>query len=81
MDRDRSGRLCWRIDALLLFIKQYQECPFWLYHRAMAALAIQPDRAGMTPLAAQIYWAIRKGIENGRLPRARGCPPGSIWAV
>ena len=32
----------------------------------MAALAIQLDRARKTPLAAQIYRAIREGIENGR---------------
>src|ERR1700757_1873504 len=33
----------------------------------MAALSIQLDRARRTPLAAQIYSAIREGIENGRL--------------
>jgi GntR family transcriptional regulator/MocR family aminotransferase len=38
----------------------------------MAALPIQLDRARRIPLAAQIYWAIREGIENGRLAsRAR----------
>jgi GntR family transcriptional regulator / MocR family aminotransferase len=38
----------------------------------MAALPIQLDRARRVPLAAQIYWAIREGIENGRLAsRAR----------
>jgi GntR family transcriptional regulator/MocR family aminotransferase len=38
----------------------------------MAALRIQLDRAGRSPLAAQIYAAIRAGIENGRLgPGAR----------
>src|ERR1700752_3729739 len=33
----------------------------------MAALAIQLDRARRIPLAAQIYSAVREGIENGRL--------------
>jgi GntR family transcriptional regulator / MocR family aminotransferase len=38
----------------------------------MAGLPIQLDRARRIPLAAQIYWAIREGIENGRLAsRAR----------
>jgi GntR family transcriptional regulator/MocR family aminotransferase len=38
----------------------------------MAALPIQLDRSRRIPLAAQIYWAIREGIENGRLAsRAR----------
>jgi GntR family transcriptional regulator / MocR family aminotransferase len=38
----------------------------------MADLPIQLDRARRIPLAAQIYWAIREGIENGRLAsRAR----------
>jgi GntR family transcriptional regulator/MocR family aminotransferase len=38
----------------------------------MAALPIQLDRARKIPLSAQIYWAIREGIENGRLAsRAR----------
>src|SRR5246127_1318057 len=64
---ERCGRWCWRIDALSLVIKQYQDCRFWLYHRAMAALPIKLDRARRTPLAAQIYSAIREGIENGRL--------------
>jgi GntR family transcriptional regulator / MocR family aminotransferase len=33
----------------------------------MADLPIQLDRARRIPLAAQIYSAIREGIENGRL--------------
>jgi GntR family transcriptional regulator / MocR family aminotransferase len=38
----------------------------------MAVLSIQLDRARRTPLATQIYSAIRDGIENGRLaPGAR----------
>ena len=38
----------------------------------MAALPIQLDRARKIPLSVQIYWAIREGIENGRLAsRAR----------
>jgi GntR family transcriptional regulator / MocR family aminotransferase len=58
----------------VLVIKQYQDCQFWLYHRAMAALAIQLDRARRTPLAAQIYCAIREGIENGRLTSGARLP-------
>ena len=74
MDRDRSGRWCWRIDELRLVIKQYQDCRFWLYHCAMAALPIQLDRAKRTPLTAQIYSAIREGIENGRLASGARLP-------
>src|SRR6201989_3015424 len=33
----------------------------------MASLPIQLDRARRIPLAAQIYSAVREGIENGRL--------------
>src|SRR5215470_20148366 len=33
----------------------------------MAALPIKLDRARKTPLGAQIYSAIREGIENGQL--------------
>src|SRR5258707_8696230 len=51
----------------VLVIKQYQDCQFRLYHCAMAALRVQLDRARRAPLAAQIYSAIREGIENGRL--------------
>ena len=40
----------------------------------MAALAIQLDRARKTPLVAQIYWAIREGIENGRLASGARLP-------
>ena len=58
----------------VLVIKQYQDCQFWLYHRAMAAVAIQLDRARRTPLAAQIYCAIREGIENGRLTSGARLP-------
>src|SRR6478735_5609273 len=74
MDRDRSGRGCWRIDALQLFIKQSQDCRFWLYHCAMAVLPIQLDRARRTPLATQIYSAIRDGIDNGRLASGARLP-------
>jgi GntR family transcriptional regulator/MocR family aminotransferase len=74
MDWDRSGRQCPRIDALRLVIKQYQECRFWLYHREMAALSIQLDRARRSPLTAQIYSAIREGIENGRLASGARLP-------
>jgi GntR family transcriptional regulator / MocR family aminotransferase len=50
-----------------LIIKQYQDCKFCLYHRAMGALPIELDRARRIPLATQIYCAIREGIEDGRL--------------
>ena len=40
----------------------------------MAALPIQLDRARRTPLAAQIYSAIREGIENGRLASGERLP-------
>ena len=40
----------------------------------MAGLPIQLDRARRTPLAAQIYWAIREGIENGRLASGARLP-------
>jgi GntR family transcriptional regulator/MocR family aminotransferase len=74
MDQDRSGRRCSPTDALRLVIKQYQECRFWLYHCAMAVLPIQLDRARRTPLSAQIYSAIREGIENGRLASGARLP-------
>src|SRR5215471_15574199 len=57
-----------------LVIKQYQDRPFWLYHRAMASLPIKLDRARKTPLAAQIYSAIREGIEKGRLTSGARLP-------
>src|SRR5712671_4600879 len=40
----------------------------------MAALPIKLDRARRTPLAAQIYSAIREGIENGRLASGARLP-------
>src|SRR5258708_34703126 len=40
----------------------------------MAALPVQLDRARRTPLAAQIYSAIREGIENGRLASGARLP-------
>src|SRR5262245_9155675 len=57
-----------------LVIKQYQDFRISLYHPPMAALPIQLDRARKTPLAAQIYWAIREGIENGRLASGARLP-------
>jgi hypothetical protein len=68
------GEQNWRTDALRLAIKQDQDCRAWLYHRAMAALPIQRDRARRIPLAAQIYWAIREGIDNGRLTAGARLP-------
>jgi DNA-binding transcriptional MocR family regulator len=40
----------------------------------MAALPIDVDRAGRTPLAAQIYQAIRRAIETGRLASGARLP-------
>ncbi|MDA9401480.1 MocR-like pyridoxine biosynthesis transcription factor PdxR [Bradyrhizobium sp. CCBAU 45389] len=40
----------------------------------MAVLPIRLDRARTTPLAAQIYSAIREGIENGRLASGARLP-------
>src|SRR3954452_18260055 len=40
----------------------------------MATLPIQLDRARSSPLAAQIYSAIREGIENGRLASGARLP-------
>ena len=41
-------------------------------HRAMAPLPLELDRGGRTPLAVQIYGAIREAIVAGRLvPGAR----------
>src|SRR5260221_10630480 len=40
----------------------------------MTALPIDVDRAGRTPLAAQIYQAIRRAIETGRLASGARLP-------
>ena len=40
----------------------------------MAALPIDVDRAGRTPLAAQIYQAIRRAIETGQLASGARLP-------
>jgi GntR family transcriptional regulator/MocR family aminotransferase len=45
-----------------------------MYHPPMAVLPIQLDRAGRIPLAAQIYSAIREGIETGRLASGARLP-------
>jgi len=45
-----------------------------MYHRAMADLPIDLDRAKRTPLAAQIYRAIREAIETGRLASGAKLP-------
>src|SRR6201985_3795641 len=45
-----------------------------MYHPPMAVLPIQLDRAKRTPLAAQIYSAIREGIESGRLAAGARLP-------
>src|SRR5215472_2776182 len=55
-------------------IRQHQDLQFLLYHRAMAALPVDVDRAGRTPLAGQIYQAIRRTIETGRLASGARLP-------
>ncbi len=40
----------------------------------MAGLRIRLDRARRSPLAAQIYCAVREGIENGRLTSGARLP-------
>jgi GntR family transcriptional regulator/MocR family aminotransferase len=40
----------------------------------MAALLIDVDRAGKTPLGAQIYRAIRRAIDTGRLASGARLP-------
>jgi GntR family transcriptional regulator/MocR family aminotransferase len=57
-----------------LVTEQYRDWHFRLYHRAMDALPIKVDRARRTPLAAQIYWAIRDAIESGRLASGARLP-------
>jgi GntR family transcriptional regulator / MocR family aminotransferase len=47
----------------------------------MAVLPIQLDRARRTPLATQIYSAIRDGIENGRLASGARLPSWQDLAV
>ena len=59
---------------LALVIKQYREWQFGLYHQRMSILAIDLDRAERTPLATQIYWAIREAIETGRLASGARLP-------
>jgi hypothetical protein len=49
--------------------KQYRDWQFGVYHCAMTALRIDFDRARRTPLAAQIYWAIRERDRAARLGR------------
>jgi GntR family transcriptional regulator / MocR family aminotransferase len=57
-----------------VIIKQSRDWQFSLYHRAMVALPIQLDRARRTPLAAQIYRAIREAVEAGRLASGARLP-------
>ncbi|MFL5255450.1 MAG: PLP-dependent aminotransferase family protein, partial [Rhodopila sp.] len=57
-----------------LVTKKHQDWQFRLYHRAMAALPIDIDRAGRTPLAAQIYRTIREAIETGQLASGTRLP-------
>src|SRR6201991_1659731 len=47
----------------------------------MAALPLQLDRARRTPLATQIYSAIREGIENGRLASGARLPSWQDLAI
>src|SRR6201981_1039911 len=57
-----------------LVIKEYQDWQSSRYHRAMAAVPIDLDRARRTPLAAQIYGRIREAIETGRLASGARLP-------
>jgi GntR family transcriptional regulator/MocR family aminotransferase len=57
-----------------LVIKQHQDSRVLLYHHAMADLPIHLDRVGKTPLAAQIYGAIRDAIAAGRLASGARLP-------
>jgi DNA-binding transcriptional regulator YhcF (GntR family) len=66
---------------LALIKKQYRDCRFRVYHRAMTALPIDLDRARKIPLAAQIYSAIREAIETGRLASGARLPSWRDLAV
>lgn len=59
---------------LALVIKQYREWQFGLYHQRMTILPIDLDRAKRTPLATQIYGAMREAIETGRLASGARLP-------
>lgn len=58
----------------VLVIKKNQERQILLYHRLMAKLPIALDSAGKTPLAEQIYGAIREAIEAGQLSSGARLP-------
>jgi GntR family transcriptional regulator/MocR family aminotransferase len=55
-------------------MKQYRKQQFRVYHRTMAELPIDLGRAEKTPLAVQIYGAIREAIETGRLASGARLP-------
>jgi GntR family transcriptional regulator/MocR family aminotransferase len=57
-----------------LAARKYQERQLLLYHRTMARLPLDLDRAGRTPLAEQVYRAIREAIESGRLASGARLP-------
>jgi GntR family transcriptional regulator/MocR family aminotransferase len=57
-----------------LVIKKHQDWQILLYHRAMATLPIALESAGGTPLAEQIYGAIREAIEAGQLSSGARLP-------
>jgi GntR family transcriptional regulator / MocR family aminotransferase len=48
-------------------MEQMPQSTTWSSHRAMAPLPLELDRGGRTPLAVQIYRAIREAIVAGRL--------------
>jgi len=47
----------------------------------MAAVPIHLDRAAGTPLATQIYRAVREAIETGRLDPGASFLPGVTWPL
>src|SRR5215471_6888593 len=51
------------------------------FHRAMAPFLLALDRAGRTPLAAQIYGAVRDAIVAGRLVPGAKLPSWRDLAV
>src|SRR5262245_38314024 len=55
-------------------MKRYRNWQSGAYHREMAALRIDLDRAGRTALAVQIYRGLREAIETRRLAAGARLP-------
>jgi GntR family transcriptional regulator/MocR family aminotransferase len=68
-------------DAPSRFMEQLPHFAIWSFHRAMAPLPLQLDRAGNTPLAVQIYGAIREAIVAGRLAPGAKLPSWSDLSI